>query len=35
MLIGCGCMLVFRPGTSWEYSVTSDVMARLVEVVSG
>jgi len=27
--------LVFHPGTSWEYSVASDVMARLVEVISG
>jgi CubicO group peptidase (beta-lactamase class C family) len=26
--------LVFHPGTSWEYSVASDVIARLVEVVS-
>jgi CubicO group peptidase (beta-lactamase class C family) len=27
--------LVFYPGTSWEYSVATDVLARLVEVVSG
>lgn len=27
--------LVFHPGTSWEYSVATDVMARLVEIVSG
>jgi CubicO group peptidase (beta-lactamase class C family) len=27
--------LKFRPGTDWEYSVASDVTARLVEVVSG
>jgi CubicO group peptidase (beta-lactamase class C family) len=27
--------LVFHPGTSWEYSVASDVTARLVEIVSG
>jgi CubicO group peptidase (beta-lactamase class C family) len=26
--------LVFHPGTSWEYSVATDVMARLVEVIS-
>ena len=26
--------LVFHPGTAWEYSVASDVVARLVEVVS-
>jgi CubicO group peptidase (beta-lactamase class C family) len=27
--------LVFHPGTSWEYSVAIDVLARLVEVISG
>jgi CubicO group peptidase (beta-lactamase class C family) len=27
--------LVFHPGTAWEYSIASDVLARLVEVVSG
>jgi CubicO group peptidase (beta-lactamase class C family) len=27
--------LVFQPGTSWEYSVATDVLARLVEVISG
>ena len=27
--------LVFHPGASWEYSVATDVLARLVEVVSG
>jgi CubicO group peptidase (beta-lactamase class C family) len=27
--------LVFQPGTSWEYSIASDVLARLVEVISG
>jgi CubicO group peptidase (beta-lactamase class C family) len=27
--------LVFHPGTSWQYSVATDVMARLVEIVSG
>jgi len=27
--------LVYHPGTSWEYSVATDVLARLVEVVSG
>jgi CubicO group peptidase (beta-lactamase class C family) len=27
--------LLFHPGTSWEYSVASDVLARLVEVASG
>jgi CubicO group peptidase (beta-lactamase class C family) len=27
--------LVFHPGTSWEYSVATDVLAHLVEVISG
>ena len=27
--------LAFHPGTSWEYSVATDVLARLVEVISG
>jgi CubicO group peptidase (beta-lactamase class C family) len=27
--------LIFHPGTSWEYSVAIDVLARLVEVISG
>jgi CubicO group peptidase (beta-lactamase class C family) len=27
--------LVFHPGTAWEYSVATDVIARLVEIVSG
>ena len=27
--------LVFHPGTGWEYSVGTDVLSRLVEVVSG
>jgi CubicO group peptidase (beta-lactamase class C family) len=27
--------LVYHPGTSWEYSVATDVRARLVEIVSG
>jgi CubicO group peptidase (beta-lactamase class C family) len=27
--------LVYQPGTSWEYSVATDVLARLVEVTSG
>jgi CubicO group peptidase (beta-lactamase class C family) len=27
--------LSFQPGTRWEYSVATDVLARLVEVVSG
>ncbi|TFZ04374.1 serine hydrolase domain-containing protein [Ramlibacter rhizophilus] len=27
--------LAFQPGTRWEYSVGTDVLARLVEVVSG
>jgi CubicO group peptidase (beta-lactamase class C family) len=27
--------LAFHPGTSWEYSVAIDVLARLIEVISG
>ena len=27
--------LVYHPGTSWEYSVATDVVGRLVEVISG
>jgi len=27
--------LGYHPGTSWEYSVATDVLARLVEVISG
>ena len=27
--------LVFQPGTEWNYSVSTDVLGRLVEVVSG
>lgn len=27
--------LSFHPGTAWEYSVATDVLARLVEIVSG
>lgn len=27
--------LAFHPGTTWEYSIASDVLARLVEVLSG
>jgi len=27
--------LVYHPGTSWEYSVAIDVLARLVEINSG
>ena len=30
-----GLPLVFHPGTSWEYSVATDVLARLVEILSG
>ena len=30
-----GLPLVYHPGTSWEYSVATDVAGRLVEVVSG
>jgi CubicO group peptidase (beta-lactamase class C family) len=27
--------LLFHPGSAWEYSVGSDVLARLIEVISG
>lgn len=27
--------LVFQPGTSWEYSVATDVLGHLVEIISG
>jgi CubicO group peptidase (beta-lactamase class C family) len=27
--------LIYHPGTSWEYSVATDVLARLVEIISG
>ena len=27
--------LVYHPGTSWQYSVATDVMGRLVEIISG
>src|SRR3954466_5761067 len=30
-----GLPLIYHPGTSWEYSVAIDVMARLVEIISG
>jgi CubicO group peptidase (beta-lactamase class C family) len=30
-----GIPLMFQPGTRWYYSVSTDVLARLVEVVSG
>jgi len=30
-----GLPLSFHPGTSWQYSVASDVLGRLIEVVSG
>jgi CubicO group peptidase (beta-lactamase class C family) len=30
-----GLPLVFHPGTSWQYSVATDVLGRLVEIVSG
>ncbi len=30
-----GLPLSFHPGTQWEYSVATDVLGRLVEVVSG
>ncbi|WP_214406261.1 serine hydrolase domain-containing protein [Pseudonocardia lacus] len=30
-----GIPLVFQPGTEWNYSVATDVLGRIVEVVSG
>jgi CubicO group peptidase (beta-lactamase class C family) len=27
--------LIYHPGTSWEYSLAIDVVARLVEIISG
>ena len=30
-----GLPLAFHPGTSWAYSIATDVLSRLVEVVSG
>ena len=27
--------LIYHPGTSWEYSLATDVVSRLVEVISG
>ena len=30
-----GLPLVFHPGTAWEYSVATDVLGRLVEILSG
>jgi CubicO group peptidase (beta-lactamase class C family) len=27
--------LVFQPGTGWEYSMATDVLARLIEIVTG
>jgi CubicO group peptidase (beta-lactamase class C family) len=39
-LAGCvdawaGLPLLFQPGTEWQYSVATDVLGRLVEVISG
>jgi CubicO group peptidase (beta-lactamase class C family) len=36
-LIGklAGLPLMFEPGTTWEYSMSTDVLGRVVEVVSG
>lgn len=30
-----GLPLIYQPGTSWEYSLAIDVVARLIEVISG
>ncbi|MEO8525219.1 MAG: serine hydrolase domain-containing protein [Caldimonas sp.] len=35
MTVLAGLPLSFQPGTQWEYSVATDVLGRLVEVVSG
>jgi len=31
----CSIPLRFQPGTKWEYSISMDILGRLVEVVSG
>lgn len=33
--IWAGLPLVFQPGTEWNYSISLDVLGRLIEVVSG
>jgi CubicO group peptidase (beta-lactamase class C family) len=35
MNVLAGLPLIFHPGTSWEYSVATDVLAAVVEVTSG
>jgi CubicO group peptidase (beta-lactamase class C family) len=30
-----GLPLIYQPGTSWEYSLAIDVVARLIEIISG
>lgn len=35
MTVLAGLPLAFQPGTQWEYSVATDVLGRLVELVSG
>ena len=30
-----GLPLMFEPGTTWEYSMSTDVLGRIVEVVRG
>ncbi|MEH2590411.1 serine hydrolase domain-containing protein [Bradyrhizobium sp. AZCC 1721] len=30
-----GLPLIYQPGTSWEYSLATDVLGRLIEVISG
>ena len=30
-----GLPLIFQPGTAWEYSMATDVLARLVEIITG
>ena len=33
--IWAGIPLLFQPGTEWNYSVATDVLGRVIEVVSG
>ena len=35
MKLLAGEPLMFQPGTAWEYGLSTDVLGRLVEVVSG
>src|SRR5262245_65375924 len=35
VVVLAGLPLIYQPGTSWEYSLATDVLGRLVEVISG